>query len=67
MAWNATNMSLYSGTFVRPSETMMEVYWAWSARNTLLITPNIQLYLEPALMPSDNLAAVFTIRVTQLF
>jgi carbohydrate-selective porin OprB len=67
MAWNATNMSLYSGTFVRPSETMMEVYWAWSAHNTLLITPNIQLYLEPALMPSDNLAAVFTIRVTQLF
>jgi carbohydrate-selective porin OprB len=67
MAWNATNMSLYSGTFVRPSETMMEIYWAWSAHNALLITPNIQLYLEPALMPSDNLAAVFTIRVTQLF
>ncbi|MPZ36311.1 MAG: hypothetical protein GEV13_36085 [Rhodospirillales bacterium] len=67
MAWNATNMALYSGTFVRPSETMMELYWAWSAHRTLLVTPNVQLYLQPALAPTNEVAAVFTIRVTQLF
>jgi hypothetical protein len=67
LVWNATNMALYQGTFARPSETLLEFYWAWSAYNTLLVTPNLQLYLQPALTPSNDLAAVFTIRVTQLF
>jgi carbohydrate-selective porin OprB len=67
MAWNATNTSLFQGSVVRPSETMLEFYWTWSAYNAVLVTPNIQLYLQPALAPSDDLAAVFTIRVTQLF
>ncbi len=67
MAWNAVNLSLYQGTFVRPSETMVEAYWTWSVYNSLLVTPDIQLYLQPALAPSADLAAVFTIRVTQLF
>jgi len=67
MAWNATNMSLYAGSFARPSETMVEFYWAWSVYQALLITPNVQLYLQPALAPNDDIAAVFTIRVTQLF
>lgn len=67
MAWNATNMSLFTGTFVRPSETMVEAYWSWSVYHGFLITPDVQLYLQPALTPSSDLAAVFTIRVTQLF
>lgn len=67
MAWNATNMSIFQGTFVRPSETMLELYWTWSIFKTVLITPDVQLYLQPALSPSDYAAAVFTIRLTQLF
>ena len=67
MAWNATNMSVFQGTIVRPSETMLELYWTWSVFKTTLITPNVQLYLQPALSPSDSAAAVFTIRLTQLF
>ncbi len=67
LAWNKTNMSLYSDTFARPSETMFEVYWAWSTYNAFLVTPNVQLYLQPALTPSQSVAAVFTIRFTQLF
>lgn len=67
VAWNAVNQALYSGTYVRPSETMMELYWAWSVYKTVLVTPNVQLYLQPALTPSSEVAAVFTIRVTQLF
>ena len=66
-AWNATNMSLFAGTNVRPSEMMLEAYWSWSIYRTLLITPDVQLYLQPALAPSSDLSAVFTIRVTQLF
>ncbi|MGE0578194.1 carbohydrate porin [Reyranella sp.] len=67
MAWNATNMSLFAGTGARPSETMLEAYWSWSIYRTLVVTPDIQLYLQPALAPSSDLSAVFTIRVTQLF
>jgi len=67
MAWNATNMSSFTGTFVRPSEIMLEAYWSWSVFRGFLVTPDVQLYLQPALAPSSDLAAVFTIRVTQLF
>lgn len=67
MAWNATNMNFYSGTYVRPSETMMEAYWAWSIYRTFLLTPNVQLYFQPALTPYNNVAAVFSFRVTQFF
>ena len=67
MAWNATNMSLFNGTFVRPSETMLEAYWSWSVVRGFLVTPDVQLYLQPALAPSNDLSAVFTIRATQLF
>lgn len=67
MSWNATNMSLFTGTFVRPSEIMLEAYWSWSVYRGFLVTPDVQLYLQPALVPTSDLAAVFTIRVTQLF
>jgi carbohydrate-selective porin OprB len=67
MAWNATNRSVFQGSFARPSETMVELYWTWALFKTVLVTPDVQLYLQPALSPSDYAAAVFTIRLTQLF
>jgi hypothetical protein len=67
LAWNATNMALYQGTFVRPSETMMEFFWAFTAFRSLLITPSVQLFLEPALAPTADISAVFSLRLTQLF
>jgi carbohydrate-selective porin OprB len=60
-------MTFYSGTLVRPSETMLEVYWAWSIYRAFLLTPDVQLYFQPALSPYDNVAAVFSLRLTQLF
>ena len=67
LAWNRTNLSLAAATFARASETMLELYWNWSLAKNLIFTPDIQLYLQPALSPSEQLAAVFTIRVTKLF
>lgn len=52
MAWNRTNMSLYAGSFVRPSETMFELYWNWQLFKHLVITPDVQLYLQPVLTPA---------------
>ena len=65
-AWNRVNQALYAGTFTRPSESMVEFYWSWSVRH-LLITPDVQLYFQPALTPAEQVAAVFSLRVTVLF
>ncbi|NQW51517.1 MAG: carbohydrate porin [Rhodospirillales bacterium] len=66
LAWNRTNQALYAGAFAQPSETMVELYWSWSVRH-LLITPDVQLYFQPALTPTQQMAAVFSLRVTVLF
>jgi carbohydrate-selective porin OprB len=66
IAWNRVNQALYAGTFVQPSETMVELYWSWSVRH-LLITPDVQLYFQPALAPTHQMAAVFSLRLTVLF
>lgn len=65
-AWNRVNQALYAGTFARASESMVELYWSWSVRH-LLITPDVQLYFQPALTPSEQMAAIFSLRVTVLF
>ena len=65
-AWNRVNRALYGDTYVNPSETMMELYWSWSVKH-LLITPDVQLYFQPALTPTQSMAAVFSLRVTVLF
>ena len=66
VAWNRTNQALYADTYARPSETMVELYWSWSIRH-LLITPDVQLYFQPALTPTQQVAAVFSLRATVLF
>lgn len=67
VAWNRTNQSLYAGAFARPSETMVEFYWAWTVFKRLQVTPDVQLYLQPALTPAQQAAAVFSVRVAVLF
>lgn len=67
MAWNRTNTGLYGGSFARQSETMLEAYWATTIGSRLQVTPDFQLYLQPALTPSQQVAAVFTLRVGVLF
>ena len=67
IAWNRTNQNLYAGAFALPSETMIEFYWAWTTFKRLQITPDVQLYFQPALAPTQQLAAVFSIRAAVLF
>lgn len=66
VAWNQTNLNLYSGVYARPSETMLELYWATTIGARLQITPDVQLYFQPALTPHTGMAAVFTIRAALL-
>jgi hypothetical protein len=67
LAWNQTNTAFFGGTFVRPSETMIELYWAWDLFGRVQLTPDIQIYLQPARAPTEYAAAVFTLRITTLF
>jgi carbohydrate-selective porin OprB len=66
LAWNRVNRALYGDSYVNPSETTVELYWSWSVKH-LLITPDVQLYFQPALTPTQSMAAVFSLRVTVLF
>jgi len=45
----------------------MEAYWAWTFFRGLQITPDVQFYVHPALIPSQNHAWVFTLRSLILF
>jgi carbohydrate-selective porin OprB len=65
-AWNRVNQALYAGTFARASESMVEFYWSWSVRH-LLVTLDVQPHFQPALVPTQQMAAVFSLRVTVLF
>lgn len=67
VTWNTTKTSLFSGTFVRPSETVIEAYWTGTAFKTILVTPNVQVFLQPAFPSLEEVAAAFIVRVTQLF
>jgi hypothetical protein len=67
VAWNRTNASLWRSSLPRPSETMLEVYWNWALGRQLLVTPDIQFFLQPALAPGPGVAAVFSLRITKLF
>lgn len=67
LAWNQTNTSLYPAAYARPSEMMLELYWNWALGWHLLVTPDIQFFLQPALAPDAGAAAVFSLRVTKLF
>jgi carbohydrate-selective porin OprB len=46
---------------------MFEFYWSWTVFRRLLVTPDVQFYLQPALAPSQHAAAVFSLRVTKPF
>src|SRR5262249_9146063 len=67
LAWNQMNTAFHAGAFVRPSETRVELYWTWNLFRRILLPPDIQIYLQPALAPSDYVAAVISLRITQLF
>ncbi|MBM3647315.1 MAG: carbohydrate porin [Alphaproteobacteria bacterium] len=66
LAWNKTNLGLYPGTFVRQSETMLELYWATTLGSRVQLTPDVQVYFQPALAPTSGVAAVFSFRLAFL-
>jgi hypothetical protein len=48
-------------------EWVIEAYWAWTFFGGLQITPDVQLYIHPALNPGQSNAWVFGLRTVILF
>lgn len=65
-AYNVVNKNIYQGQYVRSNEQIIEVYWAWTFARTIQITPDIQLYINPALKEKRQAAALYSIRAAIL-
>jgi len=65
-AWDKVNQSNL-GTRVRNSEWTSELYYNFTVFKALQITPDLQIYIDPALAPNTNFAVVFSIRTTLTF
>ena len=49
------------------AEQVVEAYWAWGVGDMLTITPDVQLYINPALNAKTDLGIVTSIRATVFF
>jgi len=55
------------GQPARNAEWGSELYYSYTIFKGLRLTPDVQLYFDPALKPGAGPAAVFTIRTTAFF
>ncbi len=63
VAWDKTNKSVV-GEASRGSEFVVELYYSYAVLKALQITPDVQVYINPALAPSTRLGAILSIRTT---
>ena len=66
MFWDKTNLKAVAQP-ARNAERGAELYYNYALFKALWLTPDIQIYFDPALKPGAGPAAVFTIRTTALF
>jgi len=64
--WDKTNLKAV-GQPARNAEWGAELYYSYTVFKGLRLTPDAQLYCDPALHPGAGPAAVFTIRTTAFF
>ena len=46
------------------NETVLEAYWSWTLLGGVLLTPSVQMILDPALSPDRNSAWALSLRAT---
>ena len=49
------------------NEKVIEAYWTWTFFGGLLLTPSVQLIVDPALNPSNRNVSVLSLRATFVF
>lgn len=65
-AFNKINQDVV-GANSRSFENVLETYWAFGIGNFMTITPDIQLFINPALDTSRNTAVATSLRTTFMF
>jgi hypothetical protein len=65
-AWNRTNIAV-AGASARRGEEVSELYYNVTVFKALQVTPDLQVYIKPALAPDTNFAVVVTLRTTLSF
>ncbi len=69
MGWDQTNPRAIGTTpnGMRGGEWVNELYYNYTFAKGVSLTPDVQVYWNPALLPNNGPAAVFTIRTTLFF
>jgi hypothetical protein len=66
VAWDQTNQAAV-GAPARGSEWVSELYYSYTVFKALQLTPDLQVYFNPALAPNTSVAAVFSLGATLNF
>jgi hypothetical protein len=66
LGWNKTNFE-FTGGGTRGGEWVSELYYRYQVLKPMSLTPDVQIFWNPAFLPSSGPVAVFTIRTTFSF
>jgi carbohydrate-selective porin OprB len=67
LAINRVNAKVFTPSSTKPYEELAELYWAWTFFHWFQITPDVQLYVNPALNKRQQLATIYTLRSNIIF
>ena len=67
VAYNQINEDAVGSPLNHGDETVLEAYWAWGISKWMTLTPDVQIYFNPAENPKSDHAAVFSLRTTFFF
>lgn len=67
LGWDKTNHISVTTNHVRDGEWVTEVFYRANIFKGMHVTPDVQVFWSPALMPSSGPVAVFTLRTTLSF
>ncbi len=66
-AYNKIDEAAVGEALQHKAEQVIEAYWAWGIGNMLTLTPDIQLYINPALNQKSDYGVVTSLRATVFF
>ena len=66
-AYNKIDEDAVGSPIFHDAEQVIEAYWAWGIGKFATITPDIQMYINPALNPSSDYGFASTLRFSVFF
>ena len=66
-AYNEINEKAVGEPLTHDAETVLEAYWSWGISQWMTLTPDIQVYFNPALNPKSDHAFAASLRMSLFF